>query len=177
VDVSEIPAPKVVTAARSTKILGYVGTIAAWFDWDWVIALAKARPTDVVRLIGPVFTRVPTALPKNIEILPPRPHQAAMEAMRDFDVGLIPFQKSGLTESVDPIKYYEYRALGLPVLSTAFGEMKRREGEKGTFVTSDASKTPGLVEKALSYRTDEDEIRRFSEATSWETRFGAANIL
>jgi hypothetical protein len=176
-DLNVLPLPKLRDGARGTKVLGYVGTIATWFDWEWVIALAKARPSDVVRLIGPVFAPAPVALPQNIEMLPPCNHQAALVGMLDFDVGLIPFKKNVLTASVDPIKYYEYRALGLPVVSTDFGEMAFRGGEEGTFISRGVQDANGLIQSALGYSADPESVRQFAARNSWQTRFAAAEII
>lgn len=176
-DADILPAPKIGTQVHERKILGYVGTIGHWFDWDWVIALAKARPRDVVRLIGPMFSSSPYALPENIEILPPCAHQEALCAMQDFDVGLIPFKNNDLTASVDPIKYYEYRALGLPVVSTEFGEMAFRGNEDGTFLGKGEHGIANLIEQALLYCPDEATIRQFAISNTWGARFEAARII
>jgi hypothetical protein len=176
-DASLLPIPKMVSNTRKKKILGYVGTIGSWFDWEWVIALAKARPADVVRLIGPVFVRSAHSLPENIEMLPTCTHQDALRAMLDFDIGLIPFKINELTFSVDPIKYYEYRALGLPVLSTEFGEMALRNNEEGTFLINSKQEFNNLVQKALSYCPDEKIIQQFKASNAWEVRFEAARII
>lgn len=159
------------------RILGYIGTIADWFDWDWVITLAKARPDDVVRLIGPIFCTVPTELPENIEMLPACHHQAAIVAMQNFDVGLIPFKNNELTASVDPIKYYEYRALGLPVISTNFGEMALRSGEEGTFLSFELQDLGGLVKQALQYSINIESVQQFRADNTWCARFAAAKII
>lgn len=165
------------SAANNKKTLGYVGTIATWFDWDWVIELARARLDNVVRLIGPVFSSVPADLPSNIEMLPPCNHQAALLAMQEFDVGLIPFRKNGLTASVDPIKYYEYRALGLPVVSTSFGEMAFRSGEVGTFLSHGVQDISAVIEQALQYHTTIESVQQFRVGNTWEYRFGGAKII
>jgi glycosyltransferase involved in cell wall biosynthesis len=176
-DLNLLPPPKLNDATRTRKVLGYVGTIASWFDWVWVIELAKARPSDVVRLIGPVFAPAPLPLPQNIEILPPCNHQAALAAMQDFNVGLIPFKKNNLTASVDPIKYYEYRALGLPVISTGFGEMALRIDEAGTFISDGIVDINDNVVKALEFRPDTDQASIFAGYNSWRNRFDHAGIL
>lgn len=176
-DLNVLPPPKLNDATRTRKVLGYVGTIATWFDWEWVIELAKARPSDVVRLIGPVFSPAPVVLPQNIEMLPPCNHQAALAAMQDFDVGLIPFKKNNLTASVDPIKYYEYRALGLPVISTDFGEMAFRFKEVGTFISDGLEDINFLVLKALEFKPDTDQASKFAACNSWSIRFDRAGIL
>jgi len=166
-----------ISNANGKKILGYVGTIATWFDWDWVIELARAHPDNVVRLIGPVFSSAPADLPSNIEMLPPCNHQAALVAMQAFDVGLIPFKKNRLTASVDPIKYYEYRALGLPVVSTDFGEMAFRGGEVGTFLSQGLRDISAVIERALQHSTTIESVQQFRVGNTWGFRFGGAKIV
>ena len=166
--------PSVAAAPRKQRqrprVLGYVGTLADWFDWDWLLALANARPTDVIRIIGPVFSGMPKhPLPSNIEMLPPCAHAEALQAMSVFDVGLIPFKRTELTAYVDPIKYYEYRAMGLPVLSTDFGEMHFHQREPGVFI-ADASSVAAQADQALTF-VDEGERAAFVRINTWEARF------
>lgn len=160
----------------SKTVFGYVGTIGAWFDWEWVDALARCRPDDEVRLIGPIAQPPPTGLPGNIVFRPPCGHREAMEAMLSFDVGLIPFKKNQLTSSVDPIKYYEYRALQLPVLSTKFGEMAVREGEPRTYITESKRDIGPLAANALSHSCEED-ADLFVSRNCWESRFDESGLL
>jgi hypothetical protein len=159
------------------RVFGYVGTIASWFDWDWVYALAVARPNDEIRLIGPVFKPPLRQLPVNIKLMPACDHAVALKAMSQFDVGLIPFKINLLTASVDPIKYYEYIALGLPVISSGFGEMGLRAGERGVFITHSLSDVSAMAEAAMRFEMSVDESRDFAKNNSWEVRFDEANIL
>ena len=158
------------------KVFGYVGTIASWFDWAWVCALAETRPNDEIRLIGPVFAPPVGKLPSNIILLPACNHAKALIAMTKFHVGLIPFKKNALTSSVDPIKYYEYRALGLSVISTDFGEMSLRADEDGVFISQSASDLPALAESSVKFKRDADDARAFAIQNTWETRFDAENF-
>lgn len=178
-DLSLLPAPAPDQRARDrgSKIFGYVGTIADWFDWEWVISLAVVRTNDVIRLIGPVFRQPTMDLPRNIEFLPECPHAVALGAMRSFDVGLIPFMRTELTESVDPIKFYEYRALGLPVLSTDFGEMTFRDGDPGIFISKNIGDLAKVAMSALSHVDDVKSARSFAADNSWAARFGAAKLV
>jgi hypothetical protein len=176
-DPEVMPVRKNITTQKEKKILGYVGTIGSWFDWKWIAALAEARPTDVVKLIGPVFTPAPCELPKNIVSLPPCSQQEALHAMQDFDVGLIPFKRTELTAAVDPIKYYEYRALYLPVLSTCFGEMALRQGQSGVFLTNKHSELSRMARAAIASKCEIKDIQQFRTVNSWKARFDAAGIL
>lgn len=176
-DLSVMPSMQQGPAASSKKVFGYVGTIASWFDWDWVCALARARPNDEIRLIGPVFNRPPNKLPENITLLPTCDHATALKAMTRFHAGLIPFRKNTLTASVDPIKYYEYRALNLPVISTDFGEMSLRAGERGVFITQIEADVPAMAEAALQFKGGTGVDRAFAQENTWEARFDAAKLL
>ncbi len=162
---------------QKNLVFGYVGTIADWFDWHWVVALAKARPKDSIVLIGPVFSPATLELPANIQLLPPLAHVLAMQKMANFDIGLIPFKKNQLTHSVDPIKYYEYRALDIPVISTNFGEMTFRGNEEGVYLSETTEDISTRVDQAMNYKADSAIARQFMETNSWESRFTAANIL
>ncbi len=176
-DLSAVQAVGPAPMTSNKKVFGYVGTIAPWFDWDWVCALAEARPDDEIRLIGPVFDQPDRRLPGNISLLPACDHAVALKAMTQFHVGLIPFKKNALTASVDPIKYYEYRALGLPVISTDFGEMSLRAGERGVFITQSVSDIPAMANSAIQFDSDADDASEFAVQNIWEARFDAAKLL
>ena len=109
--------------ASAPLVLGYVGTVASWFDWKALARLAEALPGARMEIYGPLETRPPTDLPPQVRLLAPVPHAHVFGLMRHWHAGLIPFVRNTLTASVDPVKYYEYRACGLPVLTTLFGEM------------------------------------------------------
>jgi hypothetical protein len=158
------------------QVLGYVGTVGQWFDWDLVIALARANPENHVRLIGPIFTPAPCVLPANIELLPERSHASAIAAMATFSVGLIPFRLNRLTASVDPIKYYEYRALGLPVISTRFGEMAQRGQEPGVWIVDDGTDLRKTALEALASQSDHSTIHQFRQNNLWANRFSATHV-
>lgn len=158
-------------------VLGYVGTLGRWFDWDLVTALAQANPGHRIRLIGPVFTPAPCVLPANIELLPECSHADAMTAMATFSAGLIPFKLNRLTASVDPIKYYEYRALGLPVISTRFGEMALRDREPGVWIVDQGTDLRNTVAAALASQSDHATVQQFRQAHLWAKRFSAIDLM
>jgi teichuronic acid biosynthesis glycosyltransferase TuaH len=108
------------------RVFGYIGSLANWFDWDAVIRIAERYPSCHVKLIGPRFSAIPQSLPSNISIHPPIEHSRVSTELLKFDFGLIPFKINKLTDSVDPVKYYEYCAAGLTVVSSRFGEMSQR---------------------------------------------------
>ena len=149
-------------------VFGYLGAIASWFDWDAVIALALRFPQSVVRLIGPCEHR-PARLPPNVELLPGIPQDRVYDALAGFTFGLIPFRIDPLTECVDPVKYYEYRAMGLPVLSTRFGEMRLRGAQDRVAFLDELDR---LDLQALARQAaDPAEVQAFREENTWARRF------
>ncbi|WP_313298980.1 glycosyl transferase [Diaphorobacter sp.] len=169
------PCSALVRSPSTSRVFGYVGTIASWFDWEWVVALAQHCPQDEFRFIGPIFQEPAMPLPTNIRLLPACDHEAALRAMMEFDVGLIPFRRNKLTVSVDPIKYYEYRALGIPVLSTEFGEMRYRTDEPGVFISRNTNDAVDLATQASRMDRDLEQARAFAARNTWEQRFDQAS--
>lgn len=151
---------------KARTVVGYIGTIAQWFDWELVIILANHNRDVDFHLIGPIMGHLPANLPTNISIFPSVNHEKAMHLMAQFSVGMIPFKRSELTHCVDPIKYYEYKAFGLPIISTDFGEMSYRKSEKGVYVIETNFASLALDIKSLD-RTDSAQV------CSWQDRFSA----
>jgi len=128
--------------------LGYIGTIAAWFDWALLIRCAQALPFAEFHLYGPVFTTVPL-LPNNVTLHGAIDHQQALDVATHFDIGLIPFKINRLTDGVDPIKFYEYRLAGIPTWTSEFGEMAYRERERDVRLISLESDWNSLLKETL----------------------------
>lgn len=173
---SQLPMPIDRAKNHPTKVIGYIGTIAQWFDWELVLQLAVTHPNYIFRLIGPQHCSPPQRLPSNIELCPAVNHADAIISMQQFDVGLIPFKQNYLTKSVDPIKYYEYRALGLPVLSTSFGEMIYRGEEKNVFLFTPEEPIESTLEKAISCTILNMDTQQFRQTNSWQSRFESARL-
>lgn len=153
-------------------VLGYVGTIGAWFDWALVAQIARSLPRARIDLIGPQLTPPGVALPTNVRRLGECANEEAHHQLREFSAGLIPFKINPLTAAVDPIKYYEYRAAGLPVVSTRFGEMARRGLDQGVYFLDRNTDIPALLDAALARPPDPPEaLQRFRAQNAWSARF------
>ncbi|WP_048438199.1 hypothetical protein [Caenimonas sp. SL110] len=150
---------------------GYVGTLGAWFDWEWVAALATAWPDRAVEIHGPMYRQPTVKLPSNVHLHPALPHAQALRTMAGFGAGLIPFLQNELTESVDPVKYYEYRALGLPVISTPFGEMRQHADAPRVLLTSSPGEARAQIDALLASRDTAESVSAFRGAHAWDTRF------
>jgi len=102
---------------------GYFGTISHWFDWDLVLRLLNVFPNARMHVVGPLETPVPDH--SRITHLGVLPHHDLVEFSRACDILLMPFKVNRLIESVDPVKLYEYIALGVPTMAPRYRESER----------------------------------------------------
>jgi hypothetical protein len=153
-------------------VLGYIGCLGPWFDWPLVLELADHMPHVQLEIVGPPMAPLPARFPANIRLHPACPQREAARWTGSFSAGLIPFRLNALTSGVDPIKYYEYRAAGLPVLSTRFGEMALRGVEEGVYFLEPASDLQQVVCQAAAHRYSGSEVERFRRENDWSRRFG-----
>jgi hypothetical protein len=163
--------PRLPIPRNGHRVFGYVGCIGAWFDWSITLHLAEAFPDVAVHVVGPCFNPPPRPLPPNVTLFPACPLDKAIEHFGSFSVGLIPFKQTPLTESVDPVKYYGYRGMALPVLSTVFGEMARRGADDGSFLMDGRDGLVFAASAALEAAPGAATVEAFRQAHTWERRF------
>ncbi len=104
-------------------VIGYIGVINDKIDLALLRQVAAAFPHGTLLLVGPEQLRVHTAewpalqLP-NVRFLGGQPVDQVSHFMKGCDVALMPYRLNAWTESINPLKMYEYLACGLPVVST-----------------------------------------------------------
>jgi glycosyltransferase involved in cell wall biosynthesis len=161
-----LPAPRIVFtgAIVQTKL-----------DFGLLIALARARRAWSFALVGPIGPGDPrtdvTALAAepNIHLLGARAYSELPGVLRAADAGLIPYARNELTQSIFPMKVYEYLAAGRPVVSTPLPAL---EGVTEVASAPDAEGIARLLDQALA----EDDAERRAERSrvaashSWEQR-------
>ncbi len=108
-------------------IIGYIGVVATWVDVELITRVADTYPDSNIVVVGPLYnvTDVPTR--PNIHWLGFKPYEQLPAFAQSFDVGLIPFRASSMTEAVNPIKMWEYMATGMPIVTTNLPEARRYE--------------------------------------------------
>jgi glycosyltransferase involved in cell wall biosynthesis len=61
-------------------------------------------------------------LKSRVILVPPQPYEAVPAYLSAFDIGVSPKVDKELNRAADPIRVYEYMAVGLPVVASAVGE-------------------------------------------------------
>lgn len=153
-------------------IIGFVGALYEWVDLELIRAVANALPEADIVLVGPRRSGVsmrglwPVS---NIHIYPSQPFDRVRRWMEAFDVCLIPFKQNIVSQLADPLKLYEYLALGKPVVSThLFGPP---EDAAPIYVGATAPEFIACVRKALAEDGHTAEPRRvFASRHCWSQR-------
>jgi glycosyltransferase involved in cell wall biosynthesis len=104
---------------RGDVTVGYFGYLAgSWFDWELIASTAHARPSWKFYLIGYGGQPGGVAPPDNVVLLGKVPRSELASYAVHWDVAVVPFKSEQLAAGADPIKTYEYLAMGLPVVVT-----------------------------------------------------------
>lgn len=109
-----------------TKIIGYYGAIADWFDIDILEELAVNHKDKTIVLIGNVTNNKVEKLSqkyKNIVLLGEKPYSILPNYLKKFDVCIIPFVLNELIKATHPVKIFEYLAAGKPIVSIELPEI------------------------------------------------------
>jgi glycosyltransferase involved in cell wall biosynthesis len=111
------------SSEQHPRTFGYLGTLHSdRLDLELIVTLAQRRPSDRVVLCGPNLLteseqRRIESLP-NIELRQAVDYQEVPRVFETFDVCILPHLCTPFTESLNPIKLWEYLATGKPVAAT-----------------------------------------------------------
>ncbi len=161
-----LPAPRIV----------FTGAIVAVkLDLELLVELARLRPSWSFALVGPIGPGEPHAdvsalsAEPNIHLLGPRAYEELPNVLRAADAGLIPYARNALTDSIFPMKVYEYLAAGLAVIATPLPALA---GVEGVQCAADPQGIARLLDEALAQDGPERRAARSRAASahSWDRR-------
>ena len=121
-------------------LIGYAGHIGGRLDWDLILGLADLRPEWTFVFVG--GPRPPgLATRANVHFRPSRPYPEIMRAIREFDVGIVPWLDSPATRGAYSYKALDYLAAGKQVVATALPFSRDLSMRYPTLVTTARSQT------------------------------------
>jgi teichuronic acid biosynthesis glycosyltransferase TuaH len=112
-----------VTQTWQKPVFGYTGTIHGdRVDVNLVAEIATLNPNATIAMVGPNLLDADDQMllsrHSNIVFTGAMPYSELPEIMRAFDVCMVPHVVTPFTESLNPIKLWEYLAAGKPIVST-----------------------------------------------------------
>jgi glycosyltransferase involved in cell wall biosynthesis len=162
-----------ITRDWKKPVLGYTGSIHPdRVDVGLVAALAQEFSQGTVALVGPDM--LPAAQRERLKQFPnlvlsgPLPYSQIPDAMRAFDVCITPHVETDFTQSLNPIKLWEYLAAGKPIVSTDVAGF--RDYPELVKIASGAPAFVAACREAL--QGDDLSVRRqaIAQNNSWESR-------
>ena len=156
----------------SGPVIGYVGTIFEWLNFEMIAKAAREKPEWNFVFIGPVTTDISLLhdIP-NVHMMGPKPYSSIPNYLKGFDVATIPFIIHDVTLRASPVKFYEYLASGTPIVATRLPDLNRFDHLVTLFSRPD--QYIKSLEKALTDKSKTALNTRLAEAGnhSWKSRF------
>jgi len=159
-------------ASNARPVIGYYGAIADWFDSALVADLAERRPDWDFLLIGSTYGADISRLARmpNVSLPGEEPYESLPEWLGRFDVAIIPFKRTKLTEATNPVKVYEMLAGGKPIVSVPLPEVAALAPL--VRLASNADEFEREIAAVLAHPDEGIEERRaFAKEHTWERRF------
>ncbi len=162
------PAPGWFAALPAPRLL-YVGSLESRVDVEALARAARAYPAGSIALVGPMlepahFERL--LREPNVHLRPPAQRDEVVALVAAADACLIPHHDSALTESMSPLKLYEYLAGGAPV---AASDLQPIRGVSPRVAIDDD--LVGAIAAALEIgRASDAERLQFAQENSWRAR-------
>jgi glycosyltransferase involved in cell wall biosynthesis len=159
--------------AGPKPVIGYYGAINEWFDSDLVADLAQRRPDWEFILIGSTLGATVNRLAHlpNVSMPGETPYRDIPGWLDRFDITILPFKRTPLTEAANPVKAYEILASGKPLVSVPLPEMQllaplvRLASTARQFEQEIQAELKQLNPSAFRRR------RKFARANTWRQRY------
>ena len=146
--------------------IGYFGHLTpAWFDWEMLTSLAGMHPTWIIYLIGKGVP--PDNLPENIRLLGVKPHGELAGYAKNWDTAIIPFKSIELSKGVDPLKVYEYLAMGLPVVASGIPHLA---SIPGVLVANTLGEFEEALKQSVVVAGNFEAVEAYLEEQTWAKR-------
>jgi len=153
-------------------IVGFFGTLDSHtVDVDMCAQVASKLPEMNFVFVGKVAADYDVLISKdNIYILGVKSYEQVPYYGHHFDVAIMPWQQTDWIEACNPIKLKEYLALGKPIVSTPFQELK--EYSDVVYAASGADEFAKQIKTALAEDSEALIMKRKNRvrSLSWESR-------
>ena len=156
-------------------IVGYFGNIERRMDYELLEKVFDKNPDKNFVFVGPVNDDLLPAncyKKSNVHLLGSVPFEEMPSILKGFDVAIIPFKKDAVSNTIFPLKLFEYLGSGVPVVSTNFNE----DLKDFTKETVNYCATADEFSKALNDAIENESVVRknerikIAEENTWEKR-------
>jgi len=173
-DKSSLPSDLIEIIDHNKPIIGFIGALADWCDYELMIEGAKANPQWKFLYIGSDYDgsvyKTELLDQSNVRWIGPKPYQELFQYLWEFDVATIPFKINEMTIAMNPVKLFEYFACQKPVVTTPLPECQQYPE---VLIASNALEFSTQIQKALEQATHpEFQLRmdQLAKQNTWQAR-------
>ena len=148
----------------------YVGAIDKRFDWQAVLDIAGCLYPKRVTIAGPVTVGLPSRIPTNVKLIGPVAYADVPHLLQSHTVGLLPFFPAAENHGRSPMKYYEYLASGLYVLSSDLHEVRSRADDGVFFYGPGFERLTSTIASILRLPAGNQGGARLAGLNRWSTK-------
>jgi len=156
----------------SIPVIGYIGTISKWIDYETYETLIKNNPQWDFPVYGPSFkteTYKNLETFKNVHFMGPVKAEDVPLTLKTFDVALNLYRHEPWLD-VDSMKLYEYIAAGIPVVTLNYHPGLGKDFENLFFLAGDAAEMEIQIKKILDTKISVDYGKSFIMNSTWDKR-------
>ncbi|SMF53491.1 glycoside hydrolase family 99-like domain-containing protein [Paenibacillus barengoltzii] len=153
-------------------IIGYHGALAQWIDYDLLKKLASDDRFALL-LIGHVhddhLSNSGLLDMENVHFIGSKPYSELSRYSLFYDIAILPFVVNEITESVSPVKIFEYMAQQKPVVTYALPECLKY---KSCLIAHNQQEFIEKIEQALELRFDQSYcqlLKKEALENTWES--------
>lgn len=152
----------------------YFGTVASWIDFELLMGLLERHADVEIKLVGPIETQIPVH--ERLHAVGPVEHAKLIDYVAPANAFIMPFIVNELISSVDPVKVYEYIALGKPSFVVRYPETMKFEPYVYLYNgLEELSHLLTRVTRSNETKSTIEDCKEFLMKNTWRSR--AAQIL
>lgn len=158
---------------NNRPIVGFVGALYRWIDWELIGQVATQLPELDFVFVGPDDGNPAMddiAALDNVYFLGGRPYDEVPAYMNAFDAAWVPFTQDHISRAANPVKIYEYLALGRPTISTPVADVDLFDN--CIAVADNANEIARLLQDAITNdnATKQQTRINFAKQNTWQAR-------
>lgn len=155
--------------------IGYIGKIQDRVDFNLIEKCVKKYQNNNFLIIGPIYSqkdkvRYLQKMYTNIKFLGDVSYESLPEIMEQFDIAIIPHKVNKFTNSMNPLKIYEYLAAGKQIVATKVAGTNISEY---IYLAADDNEFISLINKAINSLKEDEDIEKkvrnsLEDSNTWE---------